>query len=167
MTVLFLPHVARWLSVTSGITWEQPSYALDSSWNQVCFLASSFLYQNLLLWKYAGAQEDAGAASPWWQLCICSHLLVIATFAEPEVKGQVITCLRRGERIMSFHHTSPPGMHIALYSHVLSWKNITFSQPSPTTAHECSLHFINYWTRTFLNREANQSSKLEMCKLYI
>lgn len=108
---VFLLHSAKWLSVTARIPWELPSCALDESWSQVCFLVSSFLYQNLLLWKCADAQEDAGAASPRWQLCIYSHLVVVSYSN---------ICQAWGQR--PSHHLPGKGRkNCVLSSHLSSW----------------------------------------------
>lgn len=49
----------------------------------------------------------------------CGRLSFVSqseSLAKSEIKGQVVTCLGREERILCFHHLSPSGIHIALFS---------------------------------------------------
>lgn len=156
---------------------------MGENWDQVCFLVSSFLHQSLLLWKYAGARgdmtQDTDAASPDDSCAGLSFVSSSESFAKPEIKGQVITCLGRGERVLCFHHiytppplpTPPPppthaGMHTALFflslfsCAVMKKKNgqcLQVPNPipqSPSDLVSCNLHPIKYWAKAFLNIRA-------------
>lgn len=107
------------LSVATGITWESLRWALGEKQNQACSV-TSLLHQNLLL-QTPSVSKGTGHRTLVQSVPDdnCGRLSFVSqseSLAKSEIKGQVVTCLGREERILCFHHLSPSGIHIALFS---------------------------------------------------